>query len=31
MNTHPVGGPAGEAHLVGDDDHRHAVLGEARS
>src|SRR6478609_3912635 len=24
----PVGGGAGEAHLVGDDDHRHALLGE---
>src|SRR5665647_2205243 len=25
---HPVGGPAGKAHLVGDDDHRHPVLGQ---
>ena len=24
----PVGGAAGEAHLVGDDDHRHAVVGQ---
>ena len=28
MKTHPVGRGAGEAHLVGDDDHRHAPLGE---
>ena len=26
----PVGGRAGEAHLVGDDDHRHAARGRAR-
>ncbi|EOD70532.1 6-pyruvoyl-tetrahydropterin synthase [Amycolatopsis vancoresmycina DSM 44592] len=27
---HPIGCPPGEPHLVGDDEHRHAVLGEAR-